>query len=539
MKRKSFVKLTTAVLFLILSFSSFAGCADIFDFSKIKYLDSYVTTEGTYASVKILDDESVALTIEDKVYVCNLEEKSSDDFTITPLIKNIDDSLQSVAPLSLKFNEDTATVNGQIGESLIDFTMKTTKDIELSFGIWQMFGRDNLDGTFEESDGMNWIALFEDGEAYAGEGYMAWKSEFVPVGDKIVHYIRDQVSGIAQVSLVEVLPSSVFGFPVIKDILYEYEGDLDPFVPYYRLLDESETYNFNGGTFNGNIVLSEGDAEQIKKSDLYAYDDINWLLRPKYGYEQQKIDCNIRLDLHSDGTLNADFNAGFFNRVKTDGKWCRLKECILIIVDKKVLSTKAFVIHAEEEFNEDILVSGVTDIETIDLYKVGFFKFDYYMFQAQTTIYWGRGWTDEVISPTLVYNKEYILDARMDKEYYENLYKCEVSEEQLTNGKIEFIENGQVGLTFFEDGTGECRYGENIVSFDYDLNEYDAGRFEVIINNYMFLDVDEEHEYRTSRTLTLLVGVNKIYQISELYKTVNNRTSPTGKKFELIFKLKY
>lgn len=425
---------TLGVLVFLVLFSNIIDFGGIGPYAKAykKYMQAYVSAAGeNYSSLRILDAQSAVFTFEGKPLFCSMEAQSDSEFELT-----VEKEESADDKLNVEFDGDSATVEGEVDGEEVRVVLNLTKDVQnVSPGIWSMFASE-VNGSFSISGGQNWIVLMENGDAYCGEGSTTWLCEFISVGDRILKYTRDQESGVAELSLFEVLPEEVFGYVVLKETLYEAEGKM-PFVPYYRLLSESEAYDYDGGTFTAKYVEMFVTNDAIDESELYSLADINWRLFP-YGESSEATAPKLELELTADGT--AKLNG------KKAGVWFRLKDKPLVVLDKTHdILGRAFTLYGDRVVSANLSESAFSYHEYSDYYKVGYHTFKYYLRMKEVTVYWGSLYKQEEMNKELVYDKEYVV-------YAQDIVLDEATGEYVTT---DWKANGNYSLIFREDGRCE------------------------------------------------------------------------------------
>ena len=425
-----------------------------------RYMQSYVDEDGE-TSLKIIDGDNAALAVGSRAYSCALEKKTSKKFSLTVMTDG-----KKADELSVEFSDGKAVLTGTLQNERIGETLNVVEDMQVESGVWTMFGQENRDGTISKTE-LCWFLIGEK-ESYFGEGQTAWSCEFVAVGNRVLQYIRDQVSGFSNVTLVEFLSAEQFGFPVIRNTLYESAEDEYGFISYYKKQTAEDAFAFSGGRFETEIVVYKNKAMRVDPNQMYYHSGVGWRLRPIGSIGETRADVQLSLDLRADGTLSFRSQGDWKVRMRSEGRWYALQHGVLVVLDKGFAGLKAFTVYpGTSVYTEwDFLQSAVSSIDVVDVYKVGYHTFDYYVAEANVKVYWGSGWTEEALVPRLHYGVFYEFEG-----WITDWHKVDEESES-----IQLVPTQTVALLFREDGKYEVyKDGVYAYSMEYRLKDSDSG----------------------------------------------------------------
>ena len=470
-KRRKRIWKTAIVLTVVFSFVFAIVYSNIIPFHELfrsrtyeRYMQSYATADRE-TSLKILDYDNAALTVGSRAYPCALEQKNSKTFALSVLSAG-----EKTDELTVEFSNGKAELTGALSGEKIGETLNVVEDMQVESGVWTMFGRENREGEITKST-LSWFLIGEK-ESFFGEGTTAWGCEFVAVGNRVLQYTRDQVSGFSEVSLVEFLSAEKFGFPVIRNTLYESDADEYGFISYYKKQTAEDAFAFSGGKFETELVTYKNRAQRVNPDDMYYHSGVGWRLRPIYSVDETRAEVKLTLVLSSDGTLSFRSQGDWRLRMRCEGRWYALKSSILVVLDEDFAGLKAFTIfRGESAYAEwDFSQSAISSIDVVDVYKVGYHTFDYYVADANIKVYWGSGWTEETLLPKLRYGVFYEFEGWITDWH-------EVEKE---GERIPLVQTKTTSLVFRENGKYEVyRDGEYLYTASYELDEYEKNRFTV------------------------------------------------------------
>ena len=489
--------LTVCVLIFLVAYSNIITFNGFNNSNKYKrYMQSYQSSSGD-ASLKIIDDKTAVVTVSEKVYACNLKEESSYKFTLTEKNNN--------ANFTVLFENEKANLSGEIKNNSISKTLNIVTDMSVSEGVYTMFARET-NGEITSSY-QNWF-LINEKQSYVGEGVTAYTCDFISVGSKVLQRTRDQVSGLSEFSLFEVVPVEKFGFFAIKNTLYESENDVMGFVSYYKKIDESESFGYAGGEFQTELVTYENKTYKIDESEAVFDEGIKWRLNYIPSIEETFFKIKLNLLLNADGSCrftSTETEADMIFKTSTLGKWYNLKRGVLVVLEKgfSVFDFKAFVISADNSafssgtFDE----TAKTNIYALACYKTGYHNFNYYVSDATATVYWGSNWTMEELRPNLLYDTEYVFSGWQSNWHNvgANFERNPITESKTTS--IIFKNNGNCEV---------YRDGEFWLNVKYKLVEYDDGRFRIDFDGFVMLFDDNETKIKTLYVDAKRVEANRV-----------------------------
>ena len=499
--------LSVAVIVFLVAYSNiitFNG----FNASKAfeRFMQSYATESGD-TSFKILNKDNAVLTVNQKVYTCALNEKNSNEFTLTSYAEEKGNS-----NLTVTFSGNTAKLNGELNNQMVSKTLNAVTDMKIEEGVYTMFARETTNSNLSFSD-RNWF-LINEKQSYVGENSYVYECKFVAVGNKVLQYTSDQISGLTEVSLFEVVPKEKFGYFAFKNTMYESENDINGLITYYRKISSGESSNYAGGEFSTELVTYESKTQKIDQSELGFHEGVSWQLNVIPSVKETRYQISLNLKLNNDGSLRFESKQSehdFIFKNVTLGRWYNLKYGVLVVLDKgfSIFNFKAFVITPDNDdfntggFNE----TAISNIYALACYKVGYHTFNYYVTDASATIYWGSSWTEEDITPKLYYDTPYVFNG-WQSSWHE------------TGSDIErqpIIESKTTSLIFRQNGKCEVyRDGEYYLTVNYELYEYEKGKFLIEFKNKVLI-FDEEF----SSIRSLNIGAKRVFMNYVSVKTEN------------------
>jgi hypothetical protein len=496
-----------------------------------KYLKTYISDNSNYAALRIVNAKNAALVIGDKTYICSLNAKSGSTFMLESISENEEENQESI--FKVHFSEDKATITGETEEGeRIEKILSATDDIGVQSGVWSLFGIKN--GENGEVDtlisGAGWILVLENGDSYTGEGIdSVYPSYFIGMGDRILHCLLDTQGGdILDAAVFKYESGDEYDYPVIKE---SYLSDGDFFEFYYRFMDEDNLFDYDGGTFTAEGVTYFSENSGISEDEMFDLSSVKWRLLPEKDEELSIISCVAELTLEESGAARLTISGNSKYHTKTDGKWFRLKKCILVVLDKQALLTgKAFTIFPGSELsdytgNDDSFISSAeTTIYSYSYYKIGYHDFYYYNLYRETKIYWGEGWNKEYFLPKLIYDIPYVLHGKYFEAYYDEEGKEYLSYPDKTP-LTELPNNGSISLIFRTDGTYELyREGEFIKSYKFRFDNHSDKYIDFASEFYIYIGKDKNITIKglnvvgggLSRKSTLNYS-NSIYNTTQIF----------------------
>ena len=239
--------------------------------------------------------------------------------------------------------------------------------------------------------------------------------DFVAVGDIVLQCVKDQMSGVYSYLLFGVAAQAEYGFPVIYNTGYLTQDGSEYITCYYKQLERDEQLAFNGGKFETSIVEYALKSTPIPYESTLSGGGISWRLFPMENVALSRAPLQLQLDLKQNGTLSFRSSGHWLLGMECGGKWYALDKKIFVVLDEEYpyLGLRAFTIAADDSgvASGDLIQTARSDIQARSLYKVGYHDFTYYLMQASATVYWGSGWTEELLTPTLAYDAEYVFSG--------------------------------------------------------------------------------------------------------------------------------
>ena len=502
---RSTIALTCSFVFIFLiAFSNIISFGQIFESKAYQqYLTAYVS-QDKQTRLRFLDGDFAALVVNEQVYTCQIEEKSKNRFALRGLEKE-----ENV--LEVTFSNNQANLTGSMGDISFNETLNAVENGAIEVGVWKMFGVEKEDGSISASENM-WFLIDEE-QSYVGEGYSAWECEFVSLGDIILQHTKDQVTGIGELSRIDVLPIETFGFPALKNTLYEYEGD-SGFISYYKRVENIQELDFVAGTMETELITYKLSSYRIEEKELFNVEGVNWRLFPYASASLTQAKVKLRLTLRENGEIAFQSSENLSLGLKCGGKWYRLDNRILVVLDKEypVFGLRAFVVYSPKGFTgAEFYKDAKAEIDVLDYYKVGYHTFQYYQLNANVAVYFGSEYTQDNIFPKLIYGKEY--------EFFS--WKSEWHEKGDSFEKTYFDDLYATKLIFRESGDCEVyRNGEYQKTVGFTIYDYGDGSYEVRFKERIFVYIESANQYKY-RIDRLNVGVGEIYSSGTTHMTEN------------------
>ncbi len=500
--RSTIALISSFVFIFLIAFSNIISFGQIFESKAYQqYLTAYVS-QNKQTRLRFLDGDFAALAINEQVYTCQIEEKSKNRFALQVLEKE-----ENV--LEVTFSNNQANLTGNMGDISFNETLNVVENGTIETGVWKMFGVEKEDGSISASENI-WFLIDEE-QSYVGEGYSAWECEFVSVGDIILQYTKDQVTGIGELSRIDVLPVETFGFPALKNTLYEYEGD-SGFISYYKRVENIEELDFVEGTMETELITYKLSSYRVEEKELFNVEGINWRLFPYASASLTQAKVKLRLTLKENGEISFQSSENLSLGLKCGGKWYRLDNRILVVLDKEypVFGLRAFVVYSPKGFTgAEFYKDAKAEIDALDYYKVGYHTFNYYQLNANVAVYFGSEYTQDNIFPKLIYGKEY--------EFFS--WESEWHEKGDSFEKTYFYDLHTTKLIFRE--TGECEVytnGKHLKTVTFTVHNYGDGSYEVKLKEKVWVYTENGVRYRMDR---FNLGVGEIYVSGTTHTTKN------------------
>ena len=512
----------TALLVFLVAYSNILPLGNLFRSRAYeRYMQSYVTADRK-TRLKILDGDNAALMMEDRVYVCALREKNKQTFSLTSNPAETGEE----ETLIVRFEKGKAQLSGEWKDEPLSVVLNVVQDMQVQEGAWIDFEvEQHVGGT--RGPIFDWF-LIDESTSYCGANDVTMLCQFVAVGDIVLQYVQDQISGIKTGLLFEKLPMETYGFPVIATTGYLNESGTEYVTTYFKQIEESEKMDFDGGRFQTNFIefsqytekFSSEDYEQLK----HIENEVPWQLFPEQSIgKTRKTDIHLSLELKKDGTLAFRSSGNWLFAMSCGGKWYVFDSFVFVVLNEEYpyLGLRAFTIAVDKErIDGEFLEAAVSEIRSEGLYKIGYHTFDYYFLTRNATVYWGSGWTEEALNPELVYEREYVLggwisDWRPSDQPPE---KTPIEEEEPTR------------LIFTQYGTCRLYKGERFLgNVDYRVRMYGTGRKYVSLGSSLYVTIDGDRYYIN----VLDLGAGKLFIKKKEYRYTNGLEDI--KESELVF----
>lgn len=375
-------------------------------------------------------------------------------------LENLDKYLDETK-INVVFYDGGATISGNIYGVNLSIDVKITKNSKLESGIWQHVSRYGV-SIFPTN---SYIIVKDSGEAYYIEGgHSCYEFVFVSVYNTEFCILLNSSN----------FPETIASLNRINDengdVIIEldwYNNNLDwgdDSTPnnYFKLFDKNKAINYTGGKFTAKNVVAIKTVSSFGKSDyeMAKYLPIDWKLLPEEGHGKKLIDCTANLNLKEDGTV--EYLANFGSKKESfKGEWLTTDRYIIVILEDYSSFGKVFTIYKERA---DYTFENYAEsrIKVDYMFKTGYHDFYYYFVEMTYGVYWGDKFTSSVASIDLVYDKEYVLNGKYNKGYYDR------TDYEL----VDFPENGKTKLVFHKDGTVDIKYENKTVTYKYTYTKY-------------------------------------------------------------------
>ena len=474
-----------------------------------RYMQSYVSSDQTIR-LKIIDGDNAAITVGNRAYACALKEENSQTFSLSVHSAEIENE-----NLSVRFSDGKAELSGGLNGEEIAKTLNIVQDMEVESGTWIEFEtKQKMDDDSIYSPLYDWL-LVDEKQSYCGTQASVLECEFVAVGDIVLQYVKDQVSGLCTAGLFEKVATEVYGFPVVSTTMYYDAEGLNWLASYFKQIDEEDKLDFSGGKFEATLIDYELDSSVCSDSDMeslaLAEGGIGWRLTPIASIaETRSKDLKLSLDLKADGSLSFRSSGHWLLNTSCGGKWIAFEDFVFVILDKgyPYLGLKAFTIKRDKKtaLSGDLLQTAISEIDAVGVYKVGYHNFTYYRYWASAIVYWGSEWSEETLTPKLLYDTVYTFDG-----WFEDWHVAGGEGE-----RVPLAETEQIELIFREDKRCEVyKNGEldNTIrfwlEFDHTSNDFRSLQF------YNRLYIKCENDTYTTKWL----GIGATYVIRTISET--------------------
>lgn len=454
-----------------------------------RYMQSYVSSDQT-TRLKIIDGDNAAITVGNRAYACALKEENAQTFSLSLRSSEVESE-----DLSVRFSEGKAELSGVLNEETIGETLNIVQDMEVESGAWVNFeNKQHEDGT--RGAIFDWL-LVDEKQSYCGNESYALECEFVAVGNIVLQYVKDQVSGIYTALLFETVGADVYGFPVVSSTGYLNADGSEWITSYFKQIDEANKLDFASGKFETELIDYELISGRYADLDMTGGTGVDggfrWRLAPISPISKTRAEgLKLSLELNADGSLAFRSSGHWLLNMSCGGKWIAFEDFVLVILDKEYpyLGLKAFTIEQNEStyLQGDFLQTAISNINAAGVYKVGYHTFTYYYYEAAATVYWGSEWSEDTLKPKLLYDVAYTFDG-----WFED-WHADGSEGE----RVPLIEDDGTELIFRENGKCEVyRNGELKQTLGYRFNVINEERFSVRFDSRLYAYC-EGQRYSTS-----------------------------------------
>ena len=480
-----------------------------------RYMQSYVSTDQT-TRLKIIDGDNAAITVGNRAYACALKEENAQTFSLSLHSDQIESE-----NLSVRFSDGKAQLSGGLNGENIEKTLNIAQDMEVESGAWIEFEtKQQMEDNIIHGALYDWL-LVDEKQSYCGTRSSVLECEFVAVGDIVLQYVKDQVSGLCAAGLFETVDISVYGFFVVSTTMYYDAAGSNWIASYFKKIDQKDKLDFSGGKFETTLIDYELNSSVCSDSDMesltLAEGGIGWRLTPIASIaETRSKDLKLSLDLHANGSLSFRSSGHWMLNTSCGGKWIAFEDFVFVILEKEYpyLGLKAFTIKKDRKtaLPGDLLQTAVSEIDAMGVYRVGYHTFTYYTYRAFARVYWGSEWSEETLTPKLLYDVKYTFDGVLeDWHVVDGAGEC-----------VPIVETEQIELIFREDRTCEVyKKGELadtmsfFLTFDHSLNDFRELEF----YNYKVLSVKGEE--KTFKTKNLHIGGRYVVATIREYRMVD------------------
>ena len=480
--RKRFV--FSALVAFIASICIFAGCSfgNNYLTAYANYLSPYLSaaSDGEPVGLKFIDDKSAIVSVGEMAYPCFVQAKDADSFELTNSLADSENSRTEDQPsvFYVDFWENNATVSWSVLGVKVEKILSITQEKEIPAGVWRLFATKHGDEELVyKENGAGWTVILENGESYSGEGMdSAWVTKFISINDHIFQCLFDAKSGVIVDASLVVFDTTTFDYPVMIEC-YVSDGLERQHYFYSRLLQEDEKTDFSGGTFNAGAVIYESDIEKTPYVDMLVDSVAKWQLQQEKETEERALGIEVTLELREDQTVELEIKGDSKYRGRIEGSWYALQHSVLVVLDEtSPLLGKTFTLFVKDSTlapnEDDYLEKAITSLELYKCYKLGIGNFEYYVMKEDVDLYWGSQYENGNITPKLVYEKKYVLNAMWFEPYYmDEDFSWEKYEDnhELTPCPA----NGTTFLVFHEDGTFDITYSTGVTRrCEYTLKPY-------------------------------------------------------------------
>lgn len=425
--RRRRIKLDTAACGIFLFFVLLAvGNIFVLDFSfsgvSRKFLRAYAAGGD---GLRFLDDDNAVLSVGSEAFYCRYVSAGRNTYSLSAA----GDGEEAARSFTVRFAGDAAEVRETGGSYAGEFAV--TDSVSVPAGVWSHFAYETDDGQGLRPAGEDaWIYLDADGTCYTSDSIgEAYRAEIVACGDMIFILYYEPNGQVSYVNKFDYYPAggAFAEWPTIRSIEH---GDEQY---WFRLLSPDELYGYEGGTFTAKAVSYECYNEEVSP-DEYDCEDAPWKLLPCADVGQSLLDVTATLTLNKDGSARLRIDGDGAYRTDSGGTWHNLENGILVLLDESNRLTGAyFTVYegytdsAYPSDDETLAACALTETETADFYRLGYYKIWHYMRTGTARLYWGADWNPRYILPELILDVPYAAHVRYCPDYYADrnaAHKC-------------------------------------------------------------------------------------------------------------------
>lgn len=479
-----------------------------------RYMQSYVSSDQT-TRLKIIDGDNAVITVDNRAYACALEEVNAQTFSLS-----LQSSEKTSEKLSVHFSDGKAELSGAWNGESIGETLNTAQDTEVESGKWVEFETKQQYEEDATSSLFDWL-LVDEKQSYCGARWSTLACQFVAVGDVVLQYVKDQVSGLCTALLFENVATDVYGFSVVSVTAYDPLDDSGWTTSYFKQIEEENKMDFSGGKFEANLVDYKLNSRVLDDSEMgnlaSVQGGVGWRLTPIFPVAQKRLtNLKLSLDLKEDGSLSFRSTGNWLLNTSCGGKWTEFEDFVLVVLDKEYpqLGLKAFTIKKDKKtlLRGDLLQTAISEIDAVGVYKVGYHTFTYYQYVATATVYWGSEWSEEVFTPKLVYDTVYTFDGWM-----EDWHTADGEGEE-----IPLVETEGMELIFRENNKMEVyKNGELVTKMSFWLQYDQSLRTFGSLEFYQYKNLHIKCEEKTASTRRLYIGAKNVRITTYEYRVID------------------
>lgn len=501
-KKRRKVKNVILSCILAVSLVFFVGYSNIIplsSFDMLKY--AYETYKGVYANqnedtiFSFTNNSTAILSVNSVPYRLNTVSNTKKEFNFnankmaqTHQEKSAEEYLDSTT-IKVVFYDGGATISGNIYGINISIDVIIMQNPKMESGIWKNFSEDTPD----VSNLGSYIVVNDKGESYyISDLSNSYELLFVSVYGKEFSILLDNYGAPSEFITVERMDKEKFGFDAIK--LISHIGNPDR---YFKLISDNNLLGFESGEFFAKYVTAKKKVEYLGKNDNAKYLPIKWQLTVDDGYATKLTNLSAKINLNSDGKVDCTIGD---KKAKINylGEWFKTDKYLIVILDKKSVMGKTFVIYNQNE-EKSFSQSAKSNINIRDGFKTGYHDFDYFLTTTYYTVYWGSEFTQDDAENRLTYQKEYTLFGYYYLWPYNQRLPFSYDREQLP-------ENGKVKIILYENQTMDIVFEDSKQTIGFDMKITEG------TNNYvLYLDSPiyikrNDNKYIVVKKLLLIDG---------------------------------